>query len=129
MLTLNDLIESGRFEIVEVTATLDCTSGWYSRQIWKGVRVGDVLDAAGIEPDARSISFVSRTGYSRRMPIDNAREYVLATHVGGQPISHRHGAPLRLVAPGRRGYEWVKWLSAVDANSSPSWLQWPFPVS
>ncbi|MCH7739706.1 MAG: molybdopterin-dependent oxidoreductase [Chloroflexi bacterium] len=128
VLSLAELREGGRFEVVEATETLDCTSGWYSTQVWTGVRVGDVLDAAGIEPDTRSVSFVSRTGFSRRMPYGDVRGYILATHVGGEPISHRHGAPLRLVAPGRRGFEWVKWLAAINANSSPSWLQWPFPI-
>lgn len=128
VLSLAELQEGGRFKTVETTETLDCTSGWYSTQIWKGVRVGDVLDAAGIDPDTRSISFISRTGFSRRMAYGDVSDYILATHVGGEPLSHRHGAPLRLVAPGRRGFEWVKWISAINANSSPSWLQWPFPV-
>ena len=87
-----------------------------------------ILDAAGVDPDTRSVSFVSKTGFSRRIPYGDVRDYLLATHVGGEPISHRHGAPIRLVAPGRRGFEWVKWLSTINANSSPAWLQWPFPV-
>ena len=128
MLSLAELREGGRFEVVEATETLDCTGGWFSTQIWRGVRVGDILDAGGVEPDTRSISFVSRTGFSRRMPYNDVRDYLLATHVGHEPISHRHGAPLRLVAPGRRGFDWVKWLTAINANSSPHWLQWPFPV-
>jgi hypothetical protein len=35
------------------TATLDCTSGWYSEHEWSGVRVGDLLDRAGLDDDAR----------------------------------------------------------------------------
>ncbi len=33
---------------------------------------------------------------------------LLATHIGEEPLSHEHGFPLRLVAPCRRGFEWVK---------------------
>ncbi|HBJ30732.1 MAG TPA: sulfite oxidase, partial [Dehalococcoidia bacterium] len=38
--------------------------------------------------------------------MDDAREFVLATNVGGETLSHGDGYPLRLVAPGRRGFEW-----------------------
>jgi DMSO/TMAO reductase YedYZ molybdopterin-dependent catalytic subunit len=35
----------------------------------------------------------------------------------------------RLVAPGRRGYWWVKWVTAVEPSSVPAWLQSPFPLT
>ena len=38
---------------------------------------------------------------------------LLATHVGGEPISPGHGAPVRLVAPNRRGFQWVKWVDRI----------------
>jgi DMSO/TMAO reductase YedYZ molybdopterin-dependent catalytic subunit len=31
----------------------------------------------------------------------------------------RHGAPARLVAPGRRGFEWVKWVVRVELHDGP----------
>jgi DMSO/TMAO reductase YedYZ molybdopterin-dependent catalytic subunit len=43
----------------------------------------------------------------------------LATHVGGEPISHDHGAPARLVAPGRRGFEWVTWVARIEVLTAP----------
>lgn len=38
---------------------------------------------------------------------------LLATSVDGERLSHGHGYPLRLVAPGRRGFQWVKWVEEV----------------
>ena len=35
---------------------------------------------------------------------DEAIGYILATCVGGETLSHSHGFPLRLVAPGKRGF-------------------------
>ena len=40
-----------------------------------------------------------------------------------------HGAPARLVVSGRRGYWWVKWVTAIDVDDTPWWWQPPFPVT
>jgi hypothetical protein len=103
----------------ELDATLDCTGGFYSTQRWRGALVGDLLDRAGVVPEAGWVSFVSITGYRWSLPLSEARAALLANHVAGQPLSHDHGAPLRLVAPGRRGFEWVKWLARIEVLTAP----------
>jgi len=105
-------------------ALLDCTSGWYTVQNWRGVRVGDLLGAAGVGDDARYVRFVSVTGYRWSLPLGEARDALLATHVGDEPLSHGHGGPIRLVAPGRRGFQWVKWVTRVEVRSRGDPAQW-----
>ena len=112
----------------QMEATLDCTGGWHSTQEWQGAALADVLDAAQPSESARSIVVRSVTGYNRRYSLDDAREFLLATHVGGEPLSHGHGAPVRLVAPGRRGFEWVKWVTEVEVSEEPAWWQLPLPA-
>jgi DMSO/TMAO reductase YedYZ molybdopterin-dependent catalytic subunit len=108
-----------------VHATLDCTGGWYAEQDWSGARLDQLLhDAAGSSIVVRSV-----TGYSRRFPRSDASALVLATHVAGEPLSPGHGAPARLVAPGRRGFWWVKWVSAIDVDDVPWWWESPFPLT
>ena len=121
--TLDDLNSDA-----EVTATIDCTGGWHSTQIWRGVRLSDLLDAMTPDKSARSVTFRSITGYYRRFALDDARGFILATSVGGETLSHGHGFPLRLVAPGRRGFEWVKWVTELEVSATPSWLQPPLPL-
>ena len=77
---------------------------------------------------ARSVVVRSVTGYSRRFPLDEARSMLLATRVGGDVLSAGHGFPARLVAPGRRGYHWVKWVESVEASTRPWWRQPPLPL-
>ena len=113
----------------KITAVLDCTGGWHSTQEWDGVPLREVLQAAGVEPGAGSVTVRSVTGYQRRFSLAEAEHYLLATHVGGDPISHGHGAPLRLVAPGKRGFEWVKWVVSIRVNDTGKWWQPPLPLS
>jgi voltage-gated potassium channel Kch len=106
-------------------ATLDCTGGWYAEQEWRGARLDRLLDGAVGE----SILVRSVTGYSRRFARSDAPSLLLATHLGGAPLSAGHGAPARLVVPGRRGFWWVKWVTAIDVNDEPWWWQPPFPLT
>jgi hypothetical protein len=109
-----------------VRAVLDCTGGWYAQQDWAGVRLDRLVGEAG---EARSVLVVSATGYARRFPASDAAALVLATRVGGTSLSVGHGAPARLVAPGRRGFWWVKWVVRVEASPMPWWWQSPFPLT
>ena len=72
---------------------------------------------------------VSATGYRRRFGPAEVTGLLLATHAGGRPLSAGHGAPARLVAPGRRGFWWVKWVSAIDVDDVPWWWESPFPLT
>ena len=103
----------------ELTATLDCTGGFYSTQRWSGVRLDRLLATARPLPEARHVRVISRTGYRWSFGLADAERLLLATHVGGEPLSHEHGAPLRLVAPGRRGFEWVKWVDRIELSDKP----------
>ncbi len=103
----------------ELVATLDCTGGFYSTQRWRGIHVGALLKQGELLPDARYVSFISVTGYRWSLPLEEAQSALLATHIDDELLSHDHGFPLRLVAPGRRGFEWVKWITRIDVLTAP----------
>jgi DMSO/TMAO reductase YedYZ molybdopterin-dependent catalytic subunit len=107
-----------------VEATIDCTGGWYSTQTWEGVRLARLLDAIG----ASTIVVTSVTGYRRRFPAGDASKLWLATRLGGDALEPGHGFPARIVAPGRRGFWWVKWVRAIETSDEPWWWQPPFPL-
>ena len=66
----------------ELVALLDCTGGFYSSQRWRGVRISRLLDLAQPHVDARYVSFISVTSYRWSLPLDEARQALLATHSG-----------------------------------------------
>src|SRR2546421_791599 len=98
----------------ELEATLDCTGGFYSTQRWRGINIGRLLDQVALHKDARYVRFISVTSYRWSLPLGEARTALLATHIDEEPLSYEHGFPLRLVAPGRRGFEWVKWITRIE---------------
>ncbi|HXH58550.1 molybdopterin-dependent oxidoreductase [Iamia sp.] len=107
-----------------VTATVDCTGGWSSTQRWDAVPLAELLE----DGRARSIRVTSFTGYSRLLPYSDRAHLHLAVGYGGEPLRRGHGEPVRLVAPGRRGPWWVKWVVAVELDDRPWWLQLPLPL-
>jgi DMSO/TMAO reductase YedYZ molybdopterin-dependent catalytic subunit len=112
----------------EETAVIDCTGGWYSTQAWRGVRVNRLLEMAGVLEDGASVTFQSETGYKRRFGLDVAAGFLLALDVAERPLVQGHGFPLRLVAINRRGVEWVKWVTAIEVNTTGPLWQLPLPV-
>lgn len=110
-LTYLDVLSSST---TEVTATLDCTGGWYTVQTWRGIPLTELLTQVQLRSDAIGIVLRGVLDYSAPFSPVQAREILLATHVGGEVLNHSHGFPLRAVVPSRRGWHWVKWLTEVQ---------------
>ncbi|HEV1997344.1 MAG TPA: molybdopterin-dependent oxidoreductase [Candidatus Dormibacteraeota bacterium] len=118
------LAELARFDD-RLDATLDCTGGFYSTQAWAGARLDRLISDPG---DALSFEVRSSTGYARRFPVEDLGRLLLATRLGGVELDAGHGFPLRLVAPDRRGFWWVKWVASIHLDATPAWWQLPFPI-
>jgi DMSO/TMAO reductase YedYZ molybdopterin-dependent catalytic subunit len=122
-----------------VQATLDCTGGFYSTQDWSGVWFSHLLtqsaptlpspaSGGGKLMQGTSVHVGSITGYDRRFAIEEAGRILVATRLGGVPLDPGHGFPVRIVAPDRRGYWWVKWVTVITIDDLPAWWQLPFPM-
>ncbi|CUS02123.2 conserved membrane protein of unknown function [Candidatus Promineifilum breve] len=121
-----------------VTTAIDCTGGWYSVQRWQGVGMEELLRATGVRPEAASVTFESLTGYKRRFSLEEAATFLLGLGIAVdepegypatvRPLTAGHGYPARLVAPGRRGVEWVKWLAVIRLNETGPHQQSPLPL-
>jgi hypothetical protein len=99
--------------VEERDATLDCTSGWVMTTSWRGTPLTSVLEAAGADA-APHILVRSATGWSVPLERDELPGCLLATHVAGVELPAANGAPCRLVAPKRRGLDWIKWVTRIE---------------
>jgi DMSO/TMAO reductase YedYZ molybdopterin-dependent catalytic subunit len=100
-------------------------NGAISNAEWTGVRLRDVLGAAGLKPsavftahfgaDPHLSGATDRQAISRGMRIAKAmdEDTIIAWAMNGQPLAHIHGAPLRLVTPGWPGSLSQKWLTRI----------------
>ena len=98
----------------ELIATIDCTGGWYSTQVWRGIRLIDLLSQAELQDETFLVVLKGVTDYTAYITPAEVSEILLATHAGDQVLNHPHGYPLRAVVPSRRGWHWVKWLTEIE---------------
>ena len=105
--------------VVEKVVTLTCVSNpvggdLISNAVWSGYRVGDLLAAAGVHPDADMVLSTSADGWTAGTPTEaltDGREALLAVTMNGVPLPVEHGYPARLVVPGLYGYvSATKWV-------------------
>jgi hypothetical protein len=101
---------------VDVTATLECVEGPSGTAVWTGVRLRDVLALAGLGQGARDVVFHAADGYNSSVDVDYAMgdDVLLAWGMNGEPLPRDQGFPLKVVAPGKDGYKWVKWVERVE---------------
>lgn len=96
---------------------------------WTGVRLRDVLDAAGVRPGAMAVRFSGLDAppvedapdFAKSIAIDHARdgEVMLAWAMNGEPLPLLNGFPLRLVVPGWYSTYWVKMLDRIEVLAVP----------
>ena len=95
-----------------------CVEGWSASARWSGVRISDLLRAAGAEPDRRvQVQSLQRQGNYRSSELDRARTQdpltLLALRLHGEQLHLDHGFPARLIAPNRPGVLQTKWVHKV----------------
>jgi DMSO/TMAO reductase YedYZ molybdopterin-dependent catalytic subunit len=116
-LSLGDLVALPQHE---AELAIACVEGWSASARWGGVRLADLLDRAGIDPEAsvRVISLQQGGLYgSSVLTAAQARhdDTLLALRLRDETLALDHGYPVRLIAPNRPGVLQTKWLSRIEA--------------
>jgi DMSO/TMAO reductase YedYZ molybdopterin-dependent catalytic subunit len=102
----------------QCTCTLVCPGFFIDRADWAGASLAHVLELAGIQAGAATVTLVSADGYSTPLTREEAlfEENFLAYEQGGEPLPILHGFPVRAVLPSQMGGKWVKWLVEIKVE-------------
>ena len=138
-LSLNEVLRAG--EHIEFAAVNQCAgngrglfeprvagaqwaNGAMGNARWRGVRLRDVLDKAGMGGDAKFVRFKGldkplvddAPHFMKAIPIDIARadDTIVAFAMNGTALPLLNGFPLRLIVPGWFSTYWVKMLSDIE---------------
>ena len=103
----------------ESNAPMNCVTGHTDRAVWRGALIADVIAAAQPQPDATFLVFRDDRDFSSSLSMDDVRngQPLLAWSVDGQDLPRVQGWPLRVVAPDKLGYKWVKWVTSIELTN------------
>jgi DMSO/TMAO reductase YedYZ molybdopterin-dependent catalytic subunit len=113
-----------RFPMHEQITRLVCVEGWSAVAWWAGLRFDDLLLAyppasqakwACVESSVNLDASGNPDPYFVSIDLATARhpQTLLVTHLGGQPLTVEHGAPLRLLVPVKLGLKNVKAVTRI----------------
>jgi len=104
---------------IERKVLLICPGFFANYGRWQGISMPDLLQRAGVNEGVTQVRFSGPEGPYQKVaqyPIQAVRtnQVFLAYGVNGKRLPVKHGFPLRLVAEGYYGYDWVKYVDKVE---------------
>ena len=102
---------------VTLTTDIHCVTKWSKFDtVWRGVKLKDLLDRAGIQSDATHVMGHAEYGYTANLPWEDALldESMVVWEYEGEPIEPIHGGPVRLLVPNLYFWKSPKWLRGIE---------------
>ena len=118
-----------------------CVEAWSMVIPWTGFELADLLDLAGVAPEARYVAFetvyrpeempgtrypVLDWPYVEGLRLDEARHplTIMATGIHGRPMANQNGAPIRLVVPWKYGFKSIKSVVRITLTEEEPPTSW-----
>ncbi|MFW6042548.1 MAG: molybdopterin-dependent oxidoreductase [Chloroflexota bacterium] len=118
-LTLADLMA---YPAVTQPLTLSCISNRVGGDLigasyWTGVRLRDLLDDLGLQPDAGALFIEAEDGFYETVVAEDMfdERTLLVYGMNGETLPVEHGYPLRIFIPNRYGMKQPKWIVRIEA--------------
>lgn len=100
-----------------ITKDIHCVTKWSKFDTrWKGVRLRDLFELAGVRPEARHVLMHGEYGYTANVPLADALAdtCMVAYEYGGEPLEPEHGYPARTLIPHLYFWKSVKWTRGIE---------------
>ena len=94
---------------------------------WRGVPLRTLVEQAAPGAEVRDIVTKSADGYDEAVPWAYVRDHpevMVAYGLNGRTLSTAHGAPARLMIPGRYGMRSTKWLTDIELSTTDHVAYW-----
>jgi DMSO/TMAO reductase YedYZ molybdopterin-dependent catalytic subunit len=107
-----------QFNQVKKVADLHCVEGWSVTLLFEGIPFRDLLEKSSPLPTARVVIFHSVDGFTTSLPLDyfQNNDIIMAFQINGLTLRPENGFPFQLVAEGKWGYKWAKWISGIELS-------------
>jgi DMSO/TMAO reductase YedYZ molybdopterin-dependent catalytic subunit len=106
---------------VSEIATLQCVEGWQYTAEWTGPTLSSIFAKAGVQPGAVIAIFHTADDTNGYSSVDlnyiDSNNIIVAMKDNGITLPAANGFPLRLVAAGKWGYKWAKWITRIELSS------------
>lgn len=116
--TIDEIINN--YQHFKKVATLNCVEGWSVTILWEGVLVKDLLNETKLNSSGKTIIFKAYDGYTTSFPISYImnNSIILAYKMNNVTMPPERGYPFQLVAEGKWGYKWIKWVTEIEVTNS-----------
>jgi DMSO/TMAO reductase YedYZ molybdopterin-dependent catalytic subunit len=132
--------EFNRLPKTKVFMDIHCVTRWSKADTtWEGVAIRTLIEAGlvKLKPEAKFLMQHAEYGFTVNLPLEVALQenFLLATHLNGEPITPDHGFPLRGMIgaiPGRpelktpylwKGAKWLRGLEFMSRDRLGFWEQ------
>ena len=114
--TISDVIDY-HMHLTKV-ATLNCVEGWSVTILWEGVLVRDLINETAPLPGATTVTMTAYDGYTSSYPLSYFinNSIILAYKMNNVTMPPERGYPFELVAEGKWGYKWIKWVTEIEVS-------------
>ncbi|WP_233083782.1 molybdopterin-dependent oxidoreductase [Methanococcoides orientis] len=115
VLTYDDILA---YPSVSKAVTLNYGEGWGYDAKWTGVKLETMFNEAGLQERAKTVIFYSKEGYSTALELDYllGNNIIAAYKINDITLPPDKGFPLQLVAEGKYGYKWAKWIVKIEVT-------------
>ncbi|MDI4649254.1 sulfite oxidase-like oxidoreductase [Cohnella hashimotonis] len=109
-----------RLPATKVVRDIHCVTRWSKLDTeWEGVLFKDLLPLLGVKPEAKYVMFHADPDYETNVPLEDLLkdDVMLAYRFAGEPLTDKHGWPLRTLVPHRYFWKSAKWIRRIEFMS------------